>query len=75
MTNNEKLKRFSLVELLTKIRFENTVCPLRAFYPAESKYQTISQRCAKYGYYTTSGIAKGACIQCIIDFLSEEVET
>lgn len=67
MTKSKAIEIFN-----KKIRFENTVCPIREFYPAES--ESILQRCAKYGRYRKYGIAKRECIQCIRDFLSEDVE-
>lgn len=72
MTNEEILGKMPLVELLVNIRLENSVCPIRAFYSGERKAKVLSRRCARYGYYTTAGIARGACIQCISDWLNEE---
>lgn len=72
MTNSEKLRKLPLAELLVEIRLENSVCPIRAFYSGERKAKVLSRRCARYGYYTTAGIARGACIQCISDWLNEE---
>ena len=74
MTNEEILGKMPLVELLVNIRLENSVCPIRAFYSGERKAKVLSRRCARYGYYTTEGIARGACIQCISDWLNEEEE-
>ena len=74
MTNGERIGKLPLVELLIKIRLENAICPLKAFYMRERKWEVLSRRCAEYGYYTTDGIEKGACIHCIADFLSEEEE-
>ena len=76
MTNAEKLKQLSLAELLARIRFENSVCPIKAFCPEEKKSDEVSKRCKKYGFYTmysVTDIAEGSCIRCITDFLSEEV--
>jgi hypothetical protein len=74
MTNEEILGKMPLVELLGNIRLENSVCPIRAFYSGERKAKVLSRRCSRYGYYTTAGIARGACIQCISDWLNEEEE-
>lgn len=74
MTNEEILGKMPLVELLVNIRLENSVCPIRAFYGGERKAKVLSRRCSRYGYYTTEGIARGACIQCISDWLNEEEE-
>lgn len=74
MTNGEILGKMPLVELLVNIRLENSVCPIRAFYSGERKAKVLSRRCARYGYYTTEGIARGACIQCIADWMNEEEE-
>lgn len=74
MTNEEILGKMPLVELLVNIRLENSVCPIRAFYSGERKAKVLSRRCSRYGYYTTEGIARGACIQCIADWLNEEEE-
>ena len=72
MTNGEKIGKLPLAELLVTIRLENSVCPIRAFYSGERKARVLSRRCSNYGYYTTEGIARGACIQCIADGLNEE---
>lgn len=74
MTNGEKIGKLPLAELLVRIRLENSVCPIRAFYSGERKAKVLSRRCSRYGYYTTEGIARGACIQCIADWLNEEEE-
>ena len=74
MTNGEKIGKLPLAELLVTIRLENSVCPIRAFYSGERKAKVLSRRCSRYGYYTTAGIARGACIQCIADWMNEEEE-
>jgi len=74
MTNGEIIGNISLEDILIKIRLENTVCPVRAFYPGERKADVLSFRCAEYGFYSAQGAEKGACVHCISDFLSEEAE-